>query len=93
MQIYIHFIDDDLWYPYEAYANIGIAMIPGFFLFGTWLIWYLTPKPHCLFTIIMLIVYAGLTYATLYEAEETKRQLNQAEDSLEENFKNTSDKS
>lgn len=37
MDVYKHFLDDDLWYYYEAYANISFAMIPGGFLFYYWL--------------------------------------------------------
>lgn len=37
MDVYKHFLDDDLWYYYEAYANISFAMIPGGILFYYWL--------------------------------------------------------
>lgn len=37
MDVYKHFLEDDLWYPYEAYANVGIAMTPGLFLLIHWL--------------------------------------------------------
>lgn len=37
MNIYKHFLEDDLWYPYEEYANLFFAMIPGWILLGYWL--------------------------------------------------------
>lgn len=37
MDVYKHFLDDDLWYYYEAYANISFAMIPGGILLYYWL--------------------------------------------------------
>ena len=37
VDIYKHFLEDDYWYPYEAYSNISIALVPGIFLFKHWL--------------------------------------------------------
>ena len=37
MSIYKHFLEDDLWYPYEEYANLSFAMIPGWVLLYYWL--------------------------------------------------------
>ena len=37
MEVYGHFLEDDLWYFYEAYANVGLAMVPGLGLFWHWL--------------------------------------------------------
>ncbi len=34
MEVYKHFIEDDFWYPYEAYANISIAIFLGLILLG-----------------------------------------------------------
>ena len=88
MQIYIHFVEDDLWYYYEAYANTGIAMIPGFFLTGYWLIWLL--QPHWLFTFTALAIYIFLLIVTFIEVIHTKQEVEEVEKSLVENFKNKS---
>ena len=85
MQIYMHFVEDDLWYYYEAYANTGIAMIPGFFLLGYWLIWHL--QPHWVFTAVILAVYLFLLAITFVEVAQTKREVEETEKSLVENFK------
>jgi hypothetical protein len=37
MAVYRHFLEDDLWYPYESYANVSLAMVPGVGLFWHWL--------------------------------------------------------
>ena len=37
VDIYKHFLEDDFWYPYEAYSNIAIALLPGILLFKHWL--------------------------------------------------------
>lgn len=37
LEVYNSYIDDDLYYYYEAYSNICVAMVPGLFLFWHWL--------------------------------------------------------
>ncbi len=88
MQIYMHFVEDDLWYYYEAYANTGIAMIPGFILLSYWLIWCL--KPHWIFTAIILAIYLFLLIVTFIEVSETIKEVEETERSLIENFKSSS---
>jgi hypothetical protein len=88
MQIYTHFVEDNLWYYYEAYANTGIAMIPGFALLSYWLIWCL--KPHWIFTTILLGAYLFLLVITFIEVSHTKKEVEETEKSLIENFKSRS---
>lgn len=83
MQIYKHFVEDDLWYPYEAYANIAIAMSPGILLLpyglyklsiSTW------------FNIALCIVYVVVFCIVIYEARSTLKLCGQVEDALYKNF-------
>lgn len=68
MQIYKHFLEDDLWYPYEAYANIGIAMLPGVILLPYWLnqlgvtTWFM---------VILSLLYIVVLIIMFCEAENT----------------------
>lgn len=89
MQIYMHFVEDDLWYYYEAYANTGIAMVPGFGLLGYWLIWCL--RPHWIFTLALLAVYLFLLIITFVEVSHTKWEVEETEKSLIKNFQAHSD--
>ncbi len=71
MQLYTHFVEDDYWYPYEAYANISIAMIPGIFLL-----------PYKLFisnvniwvTMTMVILYIFVLFIIVSEARSTYKR-------------------
>jgi hypothetical protein len=85
MQIYIHFVEDDLWYYYEAYANTAIAMIPGLGLLPYWLAHCL--QAHWLFVCVVFLVYAFLLMVMLVEISKTKREVNETEKSLIENFR------
>ncbi len=85
MQIYQHFVEDDYWYPYEAYANISIAMLPGLFLLTYKLInlgitWWII----CLFT----IVYILILYIMFYEAKCTYECCCDREEQIIKNFSN-----
>ena len=88
MQIYMHFVEDDLWYYYEAFANTGIVMIPGFLLLGYWLIWCL--QPHWIFTSIILVTYLFLLVITFIEVSITREEVEKTEKSLIYNFKSYS---
>ncbi len=67
IKAYKHFIEDDLWYPYEAYANITVAMLLGIkFLAGIlsdfWLLYW--------FVLIVLGIEAVATYKFCNDEEE-----------------------
>lgn len=78
MDVYKHFLDDDLWYYYEAYANISFAMIPGGILFYYWLSsvkhfegWYFW---------ISILLYVFVFAMTFAEAIFTKRRFENDEE-------------
>jgi hypothetical protein len=68
MDIYKHFLEDDLWYPYEQYANISFAMIPGWGLLGYWLLAIMHFHGLCFwipilcYGIILIITFAQAIY-------------------------------
>lgn len=65
MGVYKHFIEDDLWYPYEAYANISVAMFLGLIL----LVCVIIPIPLTLkFWFGIGITFSFLLAALSYEA-------------------------
>lgn len=80
MEVYKHFLDDDLWYPYEAYANIGIAMMPGLFLliylfvrglFIRYYPWNFELACSPLVLLVYIIIYSFILWVMLYEAKHT----------------------
>lgn len=85
MQLYKHFLEDDLWYPYEAYANIGIAMLPGIILlpYGLFRL-----GVNALFLIIISLLYFGILYVLFREANSTLDVFKSAEKEFIENFTN-----
>ncbi len=64
MEVYKHFIEDDFWYPYEAYANISIAMFLGLILLGCEKFYIFTPSLRFWLGagIISCITLAALSY-------------------------------
>jgi len=83
MHIYKHFLEDDLWYPYEAYANIGIAMLPGLILLPYWLY---KLQIAAWFNAIVTVIYWAVFIIMIYEAKSTLQLFNEAEEKLIENF-------
>jgi hypothetical protein len=83
MHIYKHFLEDDLWYPYEAYANIGIAMLPGLILLPYWLN---KLQIATWFNAIVTVFYWSVFIIMIYEAKSTLQLFNEAEEKLIENF-------
>jgi hypothetical protein len=77
MSIYRSLIQDDYWYPYEGYANIGFAMLPGFVLLPYWLF----SRLHApwFFSVFVLVVYVLITIILLYEAWKTLEVHDEAE--------------
>jgi hypothetical protein len=81
-EIYIHFIENDLYYPYEAYGNIGLAMIPGvFILFDKLII-----KGGSFIDWVIVVSYIIVTITMLIEAWYTSYQCVEAEGKLLKNF-------
>lgn len=73
MEVYKHFIEDDLWYPYEAYANISGAMIFGLILllFETWLrVWFWWGPIIIFISILGALIYEAMYTFALYHDEE-----------------------
>jgi hypothetical protein len=77
MDVYKHFLEEDLWYPYEAYANVGVAMVPGLFLLYYWLscihhfegLRFWVPVLAYLVTLSITIAEACFTYRRFYSDE------------------------
>lgn len=67
MQIVRALLDDDQWYPYEAFANIWIAMIPGILLIPSWMI---IRNFHYAFIICFMVIY--LTVFIIMRSEALK---------------------
>jgi hypothetical protein len=84
LQIYKKCVDEDNWYYYEAYANIGIAMVPGIFLLPYWFyqlnlnIWFIITISF-LYIVILIIIF--------YEAIACLKECYEIEKALIENFK------
>jgi hypothetical protein len=83
LDIYKHFLEDDLWYPYECYANIMIVMIPGFFLLKHWLSWILHVE-----NLWPLIIYAVIWGIMLGEAICTYRRFLKDEEQFVNSYSN-----
>jgi hypothetical protein len=72
VNIYKHFLEDDLWFYYEAYANVAIVMLfPGIILFAHGLsnILHLHAWGYCL-SILFYIILLSILF---YEAYRTRR--------------------
>jgi len=70
VKIYDRFLSDDLWYPYEALANISIAMLLGLLLLWGKLglpLWFWS---LCLIISIILFWTAKRTYYFFWDEEE-----------------------
>lgn len=81
MEIYQSLIMEDYWYPYEAYSNISIAMIPGFILLVYWFIWRLEISTYCGWGgfIISVLVYIFVFVAMFLEARYTYKIIKDGE--------------
>jgi hypothetical protein len=86
MHIYKHFLEHDFWYPYEAYANIAIAMLPGIVLLPFWL----SDLNVSLWAIITLVIVSILVFCAMYyEAKTTHEFFKNAEKKIIQNFNNS----
>jgi len=77
-------LDEDLWYPYEAYANIAIAMLPGIALVPYWM-WL-----HAFVMGVIggtWVVYVVVLAIMWHEAIATLEQYKEVEKELLEAFK------
>jgi len=77
MDVYKHFIEDDFWYPYEAYANISIAMFFWLILLGCE---KLPCTPSIRFWLGARIIFCITLAALSYEAWETYNQCDDEEE-------------
>ena len=84
MQIARSLLDDDLWYPYEAFANIWIAMMPGLILLPYWM---LSLHFHLAFVISIMAVYVVVFEIMRREAITTLDTYKEVEVDLIKAFK------
>ena len=84
MAIYMHFLEDDFWYAYEAFANISIAMVPGLILM-LYVLWqHFWPTKYFIknfvfvcstpFLLICTFVYTAVLLIMFFEAKATYMQ-------------------
>jgi hypothetical protein len=86
LNTYLHFLEDDLYYPYEAWANISVAMVPGFFLWvalllrGYWSllnVWLWDVNLHSSdlwLLLFLLLLYIFIFLVMVFEAKQTLQQ-------------------
>ncbi len=88
MKMYIHFVDDDLFYPYEAWANLSIVMFPGIFLLCYWLLSIM--KLHIISWGFLLpsIIYIIVFLIVIWEAKHTLDEVDVEEDDFVNALKN-----
>ena len=86
MQIVRGLLDDDFWYPYEAYANIWISMTPGLILLPYWMV---TLQFHLAFVAGIMAVYVAVFELMRREAISTLKMYKKTEIELIEAFKGT----
>jgi hypothetical protein len=84
MEIYQSLIMEDYWYPYEAYSNISIAMIPGLILLIYWFIWRLAIDTYCGWCglVISILVYTFVFIAMFVESRYTYKIIKDGEKHL-----------
>ena len=69
-------LDADLWYPYEAYANIAIAMIPGLGLLPYWMHIH---HFHIVFNGVSMAIYTAVCAIMWHEAVATLKSYKEVE--------------
>jgi len=84
LQLYIH-LEDELWYPYEAYGNIGIALGLGCLLLLC-VLWSGLLDSTTRFWWAVFTISTILTVCTLWEAWVTLQQYNCSEEALAANL-------
>jgi len=77
-------LDEDLWYPYEAYANIAIAMLPGIGLLPYWMLLH---HFGLVFISVTWVIYNAVCAVMWHEAIATLEQYKDVERELIEAFK------
>ncbi len=85
-EVYQDRIVDDYWYYSEAYANISIVMVPGFYLLYHWLCKILKV---CLFSfcgLSPLVVYAMVLLVMIYEAFATHAEFDKEQNAFIASF-------
>jgi hypothetical protein len=79
MKMYVHFVDDDLYYPYEAWANLSIVMFPGIFLLCYWLLSIIKLKVISWGFLLPSITYIVIFIIVIYEAKHTLNEVDSEE--------------
>ena len=69
-------LDEDLWYPYEAYANIAIAMIPGLGLLPYWMQIH---HFNIVFIVVTMVIYTAVCAIMWHEAIVTLKLYKEVE--------------
>ena len=80
MKMYVHFVDDDLYYPYEAWANLSIVMFPGIFLLCYWLLSIMKLNVVSWGFLLSIITYIVVLIMVIYEAKRTLDETDSEED-------------
>lgn len=88
MKMYIHFVDDDLYYPYEAWANLSIVMFPGIFLLCYWLLSIMKLNVVSWGFLLPSITYIAVFIIVIYEARLTLDESDSEEEAFVEALKN-----
>lgn len=83
LQIYKKLVDEEYWYYYECYANIGISMIPGAFLIPYFLY---SININIWFIIVTWIIYVLTLVICINEAINALNICLKIEKALFENF-------
>lgn len=72
-------LDDDLWYPYEAYANIWIALMPGLILLPYWMHAH---KFSVIFIVVTMTIYIVVFAIMFCEAIRTLKWYKEVQNEL-----------
>lgn len=85
LDIFRYLIDDQIFYYYECYINIGISLIPGLFIIPYLLQKFL--KLGCLGLVVSCVVILGIIIVLFWEGKITYDQVNKHEEEFIENIR------
>ncbi len=88
MEAYKHFIDEEYYYPYEAYANISVVMFFGIFLFAYWLLTVLRYEWNSLNFTVPFAIYFIILIIMIWEARSTSNEMDEEEEDFVKAFSN-----
>ncbi len=80
MEAYKHFISEEYYYPYEAFANISVVMFFGIYLLEFWLLCILNYKWKSCNFLLPLILYLAIVVIMICEARVTWDQMTHKEE-------------